>query len=394
MNRSSKGMSFASSTNIPKQGNNTFLLPPCSDDHGSMTSALGNGHSNFSDEGDMNENYRQIHHDGTDFKYYSGAVSYLKADSNEAKEVHAENSSKDTSVSQCKRLNTQPKRGFRAPSPEIELLKEELRFTTRYNAASRYIESEVSQENRYESHYPPTSKVNSVSKLHSASDSIHGESVKSASFCENLESSPHSVGQSVAATMKKSKSKHRSGSNRRQKVRTYGSSRSNGKSGKGRGASSHPAKRHLQQLPDMASDTFIKENASNIQACRGECETFSLYQVAADLSSEFRALGFDKIAATVSETVKSCIGDRGEQCNDLNPFDDEDIAIELEYMGESIDDEDEDDPHNDFGLCSPMDDAIRLVTSGEHVVGRCGPTCFIENKEYNNMSPYKQVADV
>lgn len=38
--------------------------------------------------------------------------------------------------------------------------------------------------------------------------------------------------------------------------------------------------------------------------------------------------------------------------------DDEDIAIEVEYMDESME---EDDPEKDLGICSPLDSAIKRI---------------------------------
>lgn len=124
--------------------------------------------------------------------------------------------------------------------------------------------------------------------------------------------------------------------------------------------------KNLSQPSDVASDTFLSENATNFKSFRDACKNISFSDVASDIVGEFGLLDFQTLAKRVNDKVSGCMTEKTTKgCTRLVPFDDEDVAIEVEYM-EGDSNSIEDDPRRDFGVCAALDDAVRPSTSVEY----------------------------
>ena len=149
----------------------------------------------------------------------------------------------------------------------------------------------------------------------------------------------------------------------------------------------------------VVSDEFFATSTEDVQALRTAYSSTTLSQIARDMAGEVTmgAIDIDKLASTVNERVSSIAQlvagrrvaqpqpQRQRQRQQAPPppppprtrrgrdigqsmssprskassmEDDEDIAIEVEYMDESME---EDDPEKDLGICSPLDSAIKRI---------------------------------
>jgi len=126
--------------------------------------------------------------------------------------------------------------------------------------------------------------------------------------------------------------------------------------------------RRSASTPTIASDKFLSANASNFDAFQRACKGFSLREIASDWAGEINLLGLDKIASQVNEKIKKVSETGPKNCAALRAFDDEDVAIEVEFMEEDsefIDDE-EDDPHDDDGgICATIMDGRSCGPGGD-----------------------------
>ncbi|GKY98420.1 hypothetical protein MPSEU_000799500 [Mayamaea pseudoterrestris] len=283
-------------------------------------------------------------------------------------------SPKQASKQQQTLVGTPPQlRPYRVSTPEIEQLKEEIRLTNRYNAASRYIES-GENDNEVVNHAdfaPGTLKYKDITNPARNHDGVSlGTGYKTH---ETMESSFYSTLRSLETytTMENSDSIIRSELDTHRSINTHRSRKGSARRSTRMPGPCEPA--------GVTSDEFISENATNVLACRSACEAFSFQQIVADLSGELNALGFSRLSSSVNETMKQYMRGRTEQCSDLNPFEDEDVAIEIEYMGESLDDDEDedDDPGENLGPCSPLDNAFRTISSGDKT---CARVCHVEDE--------------
>jgi hypothetical protein len=100
--------------------------------------------------------------------------------------------------------------------------------------------------------------------------------------------------------------------------------------------------------PHGVHDDFMAESAYSYGALRSAYASMSLGQLAADLAGEVSyALNLEKIQTDVNKVFSSPSNAspkkatrRSFGCSELVPFDEEDVAIEVEYMEDSLYDED------------------------------------------------------
>lgn len=119
----------------------------------------------------------------------------------------------------------------------------------------------------------------------------------------------------------------------------------------------------------LVSDQFLKEKALNMDELRSACKSVTVKDLADDLVDDVNQVSADirNLAGGINDrmtALKEYVGRANEtgsgslsllpKCQNLVPFDTEDVAIEVEYLDDSIDefDEDDDDPRQDFGVCT------------------------------------------
>lgn len=128
----------------------------------------------------------------------------------------------------------------------------------------------------------------------------------------------------------------------------------------------------------FVSDEFVQSNSQNFEALQTACGAVTIKDVASDIVGELRStlgsfsLGLLSTSGSASTKNKkegqSKIKAKQKRSTKLPkqgeaPFD-EDIAIEVEYMDDSQDD---DDPKQDLGMCAAMDEAaMAMQWSGDN----------------------------
>lgn len=123
----------------------------------------------------------------------------------------------------------------------------------------------------------------------------------------------------------------------------------------------------------IASEQFLAESAANVDAFESACKGWSLKEIASDWVGEMQLVNLhfsqvnDKLNLVCSASTPS------KACRDLVPFDEEDVAIEVEFMdedstierGDNNDDDEENedggDPRKDLGVFAPIDDALGVA---------------------------------
>jgi hypothetical protein len=123
---------------------------------------------------------------------------------------------------------------------------------------------------------------------------------------------------------------------------------------------------------NLVSEQFLKEKALNMDELRSACKTVTVKDLADDLVNDVNLVSADirNFAGGINErmfALKEYVGRSNEtgteslsllpKCQNLVPFDTEDVAIEVEYLDDNSiddvdDDEDYDDPREDFGVCT------------------------------------------
>ena len=122
---------------------------------------------------------------------------------------------------------------------------------------------------------------------------------------------------------------------------------------------------------------FIDESAANMGMLQKAFESVSLAQIASDWAGDMSMAGLDikKIADDMGSTVRSLQQSAGAKkwptttrrykrkgATEDAPFDEEDVAIEVEYLEESQGGTEGsfDDPMADLGICALADTAVGL----------------------------------
>jgi hypothetical protein len=214
-----------------------------------------------------------------------------------------------------------------------EKLRREAGFSTRYIASSRFIENDRNAQNA------PTN-----CDARSLEESI-----------ESGESSFHT--QETASTESDS--------------RYYDSSQA--PPIRGRTTQKVRAPRERSKSLEAVPEQFMDESAANMEVFKKAFESVSLAQIASDWAGEVSMAGFDlkTLANNVNRTVQSFQGGKKGwstsrsmlRGKDAVPFDEEDVAIEVEYLEDSasVGGDTLDDPATDLGgICAFVDGAVGL----------------------------------
>jgi len=90
----------------------------------------------------------------------------------------------------------------------------------------------------------------------------------------------------------------------------------------------------------FVSEKFSAASAANVEAFKKACESMSMSQVAKDLAVEMGLTYLQKVATDVNESVMSFVTSKMKQSRSVED-EEEDIAIEVEYMGDSAEDDNE-----------------------------------------------------
>jgi hypothetical protein len=134
------------------------------------------------------------------------------------------------------------------------------------------------------------------------------------------------------------------------------------------------SRRSLLRPSSVASEQFLAENAAHFNAFSSAYGRFSLRDIATDLAGEIKMLGFNtsNFASSLNNKIALCVNEtkKAKSCQELMGFDEEDIAIEVEFMEDDIDDdpsnsiegdgdddstlEDQAIAHNDNRMCAPL----------------------------------------
>lgn len=217
------------------------------------------------------------------------------------------------------------------------------RLETRYNKASRFLDSTQAHSNQESENQEPV-----LQPQGSAEPSCAVESTESSY-------------QSAESATDESDSKAR---------RPVKSRRAKKMSSKTRKNDRKPC----SPSPGVASDKFLAEHAAHFDAFKSAAKHFSFRDIASDWAGEMKMLGFDtqNFATSVNNKIALCVNEtkKAKSCHELMGFDEEDVAIEVEFMEEDLDLDDsnsleEDDstledelmesrPGNMGMICSPL----------------------------------------
>lgn len=94
----------------------------------------------------------------------------------------------------------------------------------------------------------------------------------------------------------------------------------------------------------FVSEKFSAASAANVEAFKKACESMSMSQVAKDWAIEMGLTYLQKVATDVNESVMSFVTSKMKQSKSVEDEaedEEEDIAIEVEYMGDSAEDDTE-----------------------------------------------------
>lgn len=102
-------------------------------------------------------------------------------------------------------------------------------------------------------------------------------------------------------------------------------------------------RRSLLQASSVASEQFLAENAANFDAFSTAYRRFSLRDIANDLAGEIKMLSFNtsSFASSVNSKIALCVNEtkKAKNCQGFMGFDEEDVAIEVEFMEDELDDD-------------------------------------------------------
>jgi hypothetical protein len=103
------------------------------------------------------------------------------------------------------------------------------------------------------------------------------------------------------------------------------------------------SRRSLLPASSVASEQFLAENAAHFNAFSTAYRRFSLRDIATDLAGEIKMLSFNtsSFASTVNSKIALCVTEtkKAKNCQGFMGFDDEDVAIEVEFMEDELDDD-------------------------------------------------------
>ena len=222
-------------------------------------------------------------------------------------------------------------------------MRREAGFATKYQTSSRFIETDIGGPNaRNVNTHPDAVSVEDTMSMGSATSSFRTPETGSTGSVTGSESYVPSFGRDRDTRSRKARISDRDGKS----VAT------------------------LETVPDE----FIDESSSNMDVFKRAFESVGLAQIASDWAGEVTMAGLDitRLAKNMNSRVQSFKGGKKwaapGSCTHRGdvPFDEEDVAIEVEYLEDSVVDVSfEEDTHNirDLGGCALVDDAVEDDTT-------------------------------